>query len=72
MNKVRCADGRWRTLDATELFHHKKSAGMIYQTALRNEMSQRLGVQFEPVNEHGQAEIYGVPRELLKIWSKRT
>jgi len=26
VNKVRCADGKWRTLDATELFHHKKSA----------------------------------------------
>jgi len=26
LNKVRCGDGRWRTLDATELFHHKKSA----------------------------------------------
>ena len=72
LNKVRCADGTWRTLDATELFHHKKSAGMIYQTALRNEMSQRLGVQFEQVNEHGQAEIRGVPAELLKMWSKRT
>jgi conjugative relaxase-like TrwC/TraI family protein len=29
LNKVRCADGRWRTIDATELFHHKKSAGMV-------------------------------------------
>ncbi len=38
LNKVRCSDGRWRTLDATELFHHKKSAGMIYQAALCNEM----------------------------------
>ena len=72
LNKVRCADGTWRTLDATELFHHKKSAGMIYQAALRNEMSQRLGVQFHEVNEHGQAEIRGIPAELLKMWSKRT
>ena len=72
LNKVRCGDGRWRTLDATELFHHKKSAGMIYQSALRNEMNQRLGVLFEQVNEHGQGEIRGVPAELLKMWSKRT
>jgi conjugative relaxase-like TrwC/TraI family protein len=72
LNKVRCSDGRWRTLDATELFHHKKSAGMIYQTALRNEMHQRLGVTFREVNENGQADIAGVPDELLKLWSKRT
>ena len=72
LNKVRCEDGRWRTLDATELFHHKKSAGMIYQAALRNEMQQRLGVDFREVNENGQADIAGVPEELLKLWSKRT
>ena len=47
LNEVRCADGTWQTLDATELFHHKKSAGMIYQTALRKEMRQRLEVLFE-------------------------
>jgi len=72
INKVRCADGTWRTLDATELFHHKKSAGMIYQAALRNEMSQRLGVAFGESNEHGQADILGVPEQLLSLWSKRT
>jgi conjugative relaxase-like TrwC/TraI family protein len=72
LNKVQCSDGRWRTIDATELFHHKKSAGMIYQAALRNEMHQRLGVQFLDVNENGQADIAGVPDELLKVWSKRT
>ena len=72
INKVRCSDGTWRTLDATELFHHKKSAGMIYQAALRNEMSQRLGVAFGESNEHGQADILGVPERLLSLWSKRT
>ncbi|MDQ3383267.1 MAG: relaxase domain-containing protein, partial [Actinomycetota bacterium] len=72
LNKVRCEDGRWRALDATELFHHKKSAGMIYQAALRHEMHQRLGVTFREVNENGQADIAGVPDELLKLWSKRT
>lgn len=72
INKVRCADGMWRTLDATELYHHKKSAGMIYQAALRDELSARAGVVFEPMNEHGQAEIVGVSAGLLKLWSKRT
>ena len=72
LNKVRCDDGRWRTLDATELFHHKKSAGMIYQAALRNEMHTRLGVTFHNVNDNGQADIAGVPDELLRLWSKRT
>ncbi len=32
----------------------------------------RLGVAFGPVSEHGQAEIAGVPEELLAAWSTRT
>jgi len=72
INKVRCVDGTWRTLDATELFHHKKSAGMIYQAALRNEMQARIGVAFTEADEHGQAEILGMPAGLLALWSKRT
>ncbi len=35
-------------------------------------MHGRLGVEFAPSNENGQAEILGVPAELLKLWSKRT
>jgi conjugative relaxase-like TrwC/TraI family protein len=72
VNKVRCADGRWRTLDARELYHHKKSAGVIYQAALRSELHVRLGVVFEEPNAHGQAEISGIPAGLVKLWSKRT
>jgi conjugative relaxase-like TrwC/TraI family protein len=72
VNKVRCVDGNWRTVDAVELFHHKKSTGMIYQAALRNELHQRLGVVFAEPNAHGQAEITGVPGRLLELWSKRT
>lgn len=61
LNKARCADGVWRTLDGTELFGHKKTARMIYQNALRNEMHARLGVEFEAVGDNGQAETLGSP-----------
>jgi conjugative relaxase-like TrwC/TraI family protein len=72
VNKVRCTDGAWRTLDGHEIFHHKKSAGGVYQTALRAELSARLTVSFGPVSEHGQAEIAGVPERLMAAWSTRT
>jgi hypothetical protein len=72
VNKVRCTDGVWRTIDGYEVFHHKKAAGAIYQAALRAELATRLGVAFEPVTEHGQAEIAGVPDELFAAWSTRT
>jgi conjugative relaxase-like TrwC/TraI family protein len=71
-NKLRCADGIWRTIDGHELFHHKKAAGVLYQAALRAELHSRLGVQFAAPNAHGQAEILGVPKEVMTAWSKRT
>jgi len=72
VNKVRCEDGAWRTIDGTEVFHHKKSAGVVYQAALRAELASRLGVAWGEVSEHGQAEIAGIPQELIGAWSKRT
>jgi conjugative relaxase-like TrwC/TraI family protein len=71
-NKLLCADGVWRTIDGHELFHHKKAAGVLYQAALRAELHSRLGVQFGAPSAHGQAEILGVPQEVMTAWSKRT
>jgi conjugative relaxase-like TrwC/TraI family protein len=71
-NKLLCADGVWRTIDGHELFHHKKAAGVLYQAALRAELHTRLGVVFGPPSAHGQAEILGVPKEVMTAWSKRT
>src|SRR4051794_41238260 len=72
LNKVRCADGEWRTIDGQEIYAHKKSAGALYQAALRNELTRTLGVSWTPVSKDGKAEIAGVPTELTRLWSKRT
>ncbi len=72
VNKVRCDDGAWRTLDGHEIYHHKKAAGVVYQAALRAELTARLPVVFGAVSEHGQAEIKGVPEALMAVWSSRT
>ncbi|HET6910970.1 MAG TPA: MobF family relaxase [Mycobacteriales bacterium] len=72
LNKVRCPDGGWRTVDGHEIYAHKKSAGALYQAALRNELTRTLGVAWTPVSKDGQAEIAGVPNDLMRTWSKRT
>ncbi|MHB2024987.1 MAG: MobF family relaxase, partial [Mycobacteriales bacterium] len=64
VNKLACEDGRWRTVDGHEIFHHAKSAGMLYQAALRAELRTRLGLAWGPVSGNGQAEIAGVTAEL--------
>jgi conjugative relaxase-like TrwC/TraI family protein len=60
-NKLDCVDGRWRTIDGHEIYHHRMAAGVLYQAALRAELATRLGVCFERPNAHGQAEIAGIP-----------
>jgi conjugative relaxase-like TrwC/TraI family protein len=73
LNKVRDAqDGSWRALHGRPLFEEAKTAGMLYQAALRAELTRRLGVAWGPVSEHGQAELAGVPQQLLARFSTRT
>ena len=68
--RVRCAgDGVWRALDSRGLHRQLKPAGMVYQAALRVELTERLGVQWGPVDRHGQADIDGVPAELAALFS---
>jgi conjugative relaxase-like TrwC/TraI family protein len=69
--KVQTVDGRWLALDARFVKKHQRSLGGLYQSVLRAELTHRYGVEFgEIVN--GQAEIAGVPGELLELFSKRT
>lgn len=64
------AEGRWGALDGTKIFHHARTAGFIYQAALRGELTRRLGVSWESVRE-GVADVHGIPRGLIEVFSKR-
>lgn len=69
--RVRCDDGIWRALDSRALHKQLKPAGMVYQAALRAELSHRLGVAWGEPNRHGQAEIVNVPAALAQLFSTR-
>jgi conjugative relaxase-like TrwC/TraI family protein len=69
--RVRCADGVWRALDSRALHRQLKPAGMVYQAALRAELTARLGVEWTAVDRHGQAEVDGVPTGLCRHFSRR-
>jgi conjugative relaxase-like TrwC/TraI family protein len=69
--KVRTPDGRWLALDARYLKRHQRVLGGLYQSVLRAELTHRLGVEWRPI-VNGQAEIAGIPDELLAVFSKRT
>ena len=69
--KVQTPDGRWLALDARYLKRHQRMLGGLYQSVLRAELTHRLGVEWRPI-VNGQAEIAGIPDELLAVFSKRT
>jgi conjugative relaxase-like TrwC/TraI family protein len=69
--KVQTVDGRWRALDARFLKRHQRTLGGLYQSVLRAELTHRYGIAWGPI-VNGQAEITGIPADLLEVFSKRT
>ena len=69
-NVGQCVDGQWRALDSRALYTHAKTAGYLYQAALREQLSRRLGVEWTAVR-NGTAEIAGIPRDVIKAFSRR-
>ncbi len=69
-SKVQTGDGRWLALDARMLKRYQRTLGGIYQSVLRAELTSRFGVAFGEIVK-GQAEIAGVPPDLLELFSKR-
>jgi conjugative relaxase-like TrwC/TraI family protein len=69
--RVRCLDGVWRALDSRALHWELKTGGMVYQAALRAELTARLGVEWTSVDHHGQAELVDVPTGLRDRFSQR-
>jgi conjugative relaxase-like TrwC/TraI family protein len=64
------ADGRWTRLYHPAIYEHAKTASYLYEAQLRHELSQTLGVRWQPVR-NGIAEIAGFKDEQLRRFSTR-
>ncbi len=69
-NMTEGADGRVGALYSPVLYHHARTAGFLYQAALRDQLTRHLGVEWTPV-EQGHAEVAGIPREWIDTHSQR-
>jgi len=69
INRVWTGDG-WRAIDAKRAYAHAKAGGVAYQAVLRDELTQRLGVEWMPVI-NGQADVAGFSPELIQHFSTR-
>jgi Ti-type conjugative transfer relaxase TraA len=64
------AEGRWSSLDSRQIYRHAKTAGYLYQAALRAHLGQTLGLEWEVVR-NGAADVMGVPRQVVEHFSQR-
>jgi len=68
-NMTRGADGRFSALDGQQLYAQAKTAGTLYQAALRHEL-RGLGLAWA-VRDNGLAELADVPHRVLRAFSRR-
>jgi len=64
------SDDRWSSLDSRSLYALKRTASSVHAAHLRTEMAA-LGLEFAPPDEHGNAELEGIPDRLIRRFSKR-
>ena len=69
-NKVKGNDGIWRTVDGRLLYRHQLAAGYLHEAVLRRELTERLGVRWQPVH-NGMADIEGFTRTQIDAFSRR-
>jgi conjugative relaxase-like TrwC/TraI family protein len=64
------AEGRWTRLHHLSIYEHAKTAGYIYEAHLRDELTRRLEVRWQEV-ENGIADIQGFDPDHLRAFSTR-
>jgi conjugative relaxase-like TrwC/TraI family protein len=69
-NLGRGIDGRWSALDGRRLYSEARAASFVYQAVLRGELTRTVGVEWSAVRR-GIAEVVGVPRPVLRAFSRR-
>lgn len=71
LNRVRCQDGEWRSLDGRALYRVAAAAGAIYDRVRESALERDLGVCHYTDPQTGAREIVGVDPELRQMFSSR-
>jgi conjugative relaxase-like TrwC/TraI family protein len=71
-NRAQGPDGRWTALDGRDVYRHRRAADAIYRATLQRALTRSLGVEWTEADRHGNRELQGMPKELVRAFSKRT
>src|ERR687885_307867 len=72
LNRVACADGKIRTLDAQLIYDHKQAAGAIAERVMQEHLSRSLGVRWQMRADGVCREIVGVNQAVTRLFSERS
>ena len=70
-NATQAQDGRWTALDGRQLYRHAKTAGYLYQAALRAELSAASSGCAGRPSSTAAPIVEGVPRRVIEHFSQR-
>ncbi|WP_280445093.1 MobF family relaxase [Nocardia brasiliensis] len=75
-NRVRTAEGKWRTLDGGAIYRAVVTVSEIYNTRLEHHCEQLAGLEFadrpgQDPSKRPIREIVGIPQPLITAWSRR-
>jgi conjugative relaxase-like TrwC/TraI family protein len=70
MNRAQGSDGRWTALDARPMLAALMEADAVYRATYQRHLTERLGLEWEPPDEHGNCELAGIPEEVIRHFSK--
>ncbi len=71
LNRVRCADGTWRSLDSRAIHALRGAAGAIAERVMEAHLTRSLGVEFATRPDGRAREVVGVPAEVMDLFSSR-
>jgi conjugative relaxase-like TrwC/TraI family protein len=71
LNRVRCPDGEWRSLDSRALYRVAAAAGAVYDRVREAVLERDLGVRHEVRQPGGPREIAGVDERTCGLFSSR-
>src|ERR1700736_6206221 len=71
LNRVRCDDGEWRSLDSRAVYQVAASAGALYDRVREAALERDLGVRHEQRKPGGPREIAGVDDDVCRLFSSR-
>jgi len=72
LNRVRCADGEWRSLDGRALYRAAAAAGAIYDRVRETALERDLGLSHQVDEATGAREIVGIDSRIRRVFSSRT